>query len=107
MEDLDQRKRKRPGVAFAGFLVPFALLMAVMAAHRAQSFDALGWHGGEYAYAFIGVALGAVVVGALLKAARPPWPSVGTGMILAGTVGVLIAIAIVALFVIAFSGMVS
>lgn len=105
MEDLDQRRPKRPGVAFTGFLVPFALLLAMVAAYQAQSFDALGWRGGEYAYAFIGVAFGAVVVGAVLKAARPPWTSVGTGMILAGTLGVLFAIGLVVLFVIAWSGM--
>ncbi|WP_447001833.1 hypothetical protein ACRAKI_18925 [Saccharothrix isguenensis] len=105
MDELDQRKRKRPGVAFAGSLVPIALLLAVMATHRAQAFDVLGWHGGEYAYLFIGIAFGAIVVGALLKTARPPWGSVGTGMILGGVLGVLIAIAVVALFLIAFSRM--
>ncbi|WP_158853570.1 hypothetical protein [Saccharothrix deserti] len=103
MNDLDQRKRKRPGVAFAGFLVPCVLLSAVMLGYRSGYLAALGWRGGEYAYAFIGVAVGAVLVGCLLKLVRPPWNSFGTGMILGGVLGVLSTIAIFVLVMIALS----
>jgi hypothetical protein len=101
--DVEQRKRKRPGVALAGFVPPFALLLAVMRAYQAEYFADLGWHGGEYAYAFIGVAAASVVVGLVLKFLRPPWNSAGTGMVLAGTAGVVIVIVVIALVLVALS----
>ncbi|AYY14007.1 hypothetical protein EF847_16150 [Actinobacteria bacterium YIM 96077] len=104
MNELDQRP-KRPGVAFAGFALPFVLLVSVALAYQAGSFAGIGWHGGEYAYAFVGVAAGSVLVGSLLIFARPgsPWKSFGSGMLLAGASGGVIAIAIIVLFMIAFS----
>lgn len=101
MTDLQQRKR--PGMALAGFTVPFALQLAVMAAFRAGYFADAGWRGGEYAYAFIGVALGSIVVGCALKLARPPWNSVGTGAVLAGALGSAIVVTVFALVLVAFS----
>jgi hypothetical protein len=99
----DVQQRKRPGMAFAGFAVPFALQLAVMAAFRAESFADAGWRGGEYAYAFIGVAVGSIVLGCALKLVRPPWNSVGTGAVLAGVLGFAIVIAVFALVLAAFS----
>lgn len=91
---IEVERRKRPGVAFAGFAVPVALQGAVVTAYRAGSFAGAGWRGGEYAYAFLGVAVGAIVLGCALKFARPPWNSVGTGFLLAGlfAFGVVVAI---------------
>jgi membrane protease YdiL (CAAX protease family) len=100
---IDVEQRKRPGVAFAGFAAPFALQLAVVAAFRAGYFTDAGWRGGEYAYAFIGVAIGSIVLGCALKFARPPWNSVGTGMVLAGALGFLIVVAVFALFLVALS----
>jgi predicted membrane protein len=101
MDDLG--RRKRPGVAFAGFLVPFALLLALVFGYQAGSFADFGWRGGQYAYAFIGVAFGAILVGCLLKLVRPPWNSFGTELILGGTLGVVSAIAIIVLILVALS----
>ncbi|NUT53979.1 MAG: hypothetical protein HOV94_42830 [Saccharothrix sp.] len=101
MTDLD--RRKRPGVVLASLLVPFAVLATLYTAYLRDSFASLGWHGGEYAYAFIGVAVGSIVLGLVLKFLRPPWDSVGTGLLIGGTVGVLAAIAVFVLFMIALS----
>ncbi|MEU4442357.1 hypothetical protein AB0K14_05970 [Actinosynnema sp. NPDC050801] len=101
MTDVEQRKR--PGVAFAGFLVPFTLLSVVALAFRSEYFADIGWRGGEYAYAFIGVAVGAVVLGLVLKLLRPPWGSVGTGMVLGGTLGVVTVVALLVLVLAAWS----
>jgi hypothetical protein len=101
--DVEQPIRKRPGVAFAGSLLPLALLLGVMLAFRANYFADLGWRGGEYAYAFIGVTVGSIVVGLVLKFFRPPRNSVGTGMVLGGTLGVLTVVAIIAVVLVALS----
>lgn len=100
---------KRPGVAFAGFLLPCLLLSSVVLAYRSEYLAGLGWRGGEYAYAFLGVALGATLTGGLLKLLRrgSPWRSFGTGLLLGGTLGVVLTIVIIVLFVIALSQAVS
>ncbi|KOX20469.1 hypothetical protein ADK67_29665 [Saccharothrix sp. NRRL B-16348] len=100
---IEVEQRKRPGVAFAGFLVPFALQVAVMVAFRGQYFADAGWRGGEYAYAFIGVAVGSIVLGCVFKFLRPPWNSVGTGLVLAGTLGFVIVLAVLAVVLVALS----
>ncbi|MEV8441394.1 hypothetical protein AB0425_28780 [Actinosynnema sp. NPDC051121] len=99
----DVQQRKRPWVAVAGFAAPFALQLAVVAAFRTGYFADAGWRGGEYAYAFIGIALGSIVLGCALKLARPPWNSVGTGAVLAGALGSATVVAVFALFLVAFS----
>lgn len=100
---------KRPGVAFAGFLLPCLLLLAVVLAYQAEYLSGLGWRGGEYAYAFLGVALGAALAGGLLKLVQrgSPWRSFGSGLLLGGTLGVVLTIVIIVLFVIALSRAVS
>ncbi|XVS67350.1 hypothetical protein ACQPYE_15210 [Actinosynnema sp. CA-299493] len=95
---IDVERRKRPGVAFAGFLAPFAAQVAVLAAFQAGYFADAGWRGGEYAYAFIGVAVGSTVLGCVLKFFRPPWNSVGTGLVLAGTLGFVVVLVAFAVF---------
>ncbi|TQM84915.1 hypothetical protein FHX81_7380 [Saccharothrix saharensis] len=99
----DVEHRKRPGAAFAGFVVPAVLLVAVVAAYRTGYFADAGWRGGEYAYAFIGVAVGAIVLGSALKFLRPPWNSVGTGFLLAGLVGFGAVVAVFVLVLVALS----
>ncbi|MFD7659341.1 hypothetical protein ACFV4N_35650 [Actinosynnema sp. NPDC059797] len=96
MDDLDRRARRRPGVAFAGALVPVALFLAVVEAYSSAAFADLGRRGGEYGYAFTGVAVGSIVVGLALEFLRPPWNSVGTGLVVGGVLGL---VAVVALFV--------
>lgn len=88
-------------MVFAGFLTPLLLLSSAVLAYRAQRFADIGWRGGEYARAFIGVAIGAILLGGLLRLLRPrsPWSSFGFGMVLAGVLGIAIAIAIMALFI--------
>ncbi|MEU4766514.1 hypothetical protein AB0H12_24990 [Actinosynnema sp. NPDC023794] len=98
---IDVEQRRRPGVAFAGFLVPFALQVAVVAAYRSRYFA--GWLGGEYAYAFIGVAIGSIVLGCVAKFFRPPWNSVGTGLVLAGVLGFVVVLVVFAVIVVALS----
>ncbi|ROP36056.1 hypothetical protein [Saccharothrix texasensis] len=100
---IEVERRKRPAVAFAGFLVPFAAQLAVPAAFRAEYFADAGWHGGEYAYAFIGVAVGSTVLGCAVKFLRPPWNSVGTGLVLAGTLGFVTVLVVFAVFLVALS----
>lgn len=104
MDEFDQEP-KRPAMVLTGFIAPCLLLTAVAFAYQAQLFAGAGWRGGEYAYAFIAVASGAILAGAALKLARPrsPWSSFGTGLILAGTLGVALTIAIIALFAIVMS----
>ncbi|MEV1118259.1 hypothetical protein AB0I91_24620 [Actinosynnema sp. NPDC049800] len=99
---IDVEQRRRPGVAFAGFLVPFALQVAVVAAYRSWYFADLGWRGGEYAYAFIGVAIGSIVLGCAAKFFRPPWNSVGTGLVLAGVLGFVVVAVVFAAIIVAW-----
>ena len=103
MTDLDRRER-RPGLAFAGFLGTSVLLLAVAVAADENRFADLGWTGGEYAYLVIGTAFGAIVLGCLAKPAGPPWNSVGTGLILAGVLGLLAVVAIIVLFLVTLGG---
>ncbi|MFE9746722.1 hypothetical protein ACFYOT_17610 [Saccharothrix saharensis] len=100
---IDVERRKRPGVAFAGFVVPAALLIALVAAYQTGYFADAGWRGGEYAYAFIGVAVGAIVLGSALKFLRPSWNSVGTGFLLAALLGFGVVVAVFVLFLVALS----
>ncbi|GHF06668.1 hypothetical protein GCM10017786_45300 [Amycolatopsis deserti] len=92
---------RRPGVAFVGFAFTAALLIALVAA-MSQDLVA-GWHGGEYAELFLGIALGAVLAGIVLRLARPPWKSLGTGLVLGGTFGLAAALAIGVMLLVAFS----
>ncbi len=99
----DVEQRKRPGVAFAGSVVPLVLLAAVVAAFRADYLAEAGWRGGEYAYAFIGIAVASIALGLVLKFLRPPWNSVGTGLVLAGTLGFVIVVVVFAVILVALS----
>ncbi|GLY69899.1 hypothetical protein [Amycolatopsis taiwanensis] len=105
MNELDQRKPKRPGVAFAGFLVPVVLLGLVVLGLSRQVFWDTGWRAGEYAYAFAGIAIGAILVGCVLRILPPgsPWKSFGSGMVLGGTLGVVLTIVLGVVIMIAFS----
>src|SRR2546430_9108754 len=104
MNELDRRGRHRKGLALAGFMVPFALLVLVALGYERRFGSDIGWRGGEYACAFIGVASGSVLVGILLRL-RPqsPWQRFGTGLIVAGTLGVVCTVVIVVLVVIVMS----
>jgi hypothetical protein len=102
---IDYEPRKRPGLTFLGVLVSLALFVLVKLAYDFGWFAGLGWRGGEYAYLFVGVVLGTPVVGLLVRAAldRSSWRSLGTGMLIGGTIGFVILIVIVVLFAIGMS----
>src|SRR5882724_11161780 len=88
-EVTDYGPRKRPGLTFLGFLVTLALFVSVERASEHGWFAGLGWRGGEYAYLFIGVVLGSLVVGGVIRGAlaRSSWRSLGSGMLIGGTIG--------------------
>ncbi|MET9629777.1 hypothetical protein ABZX92_20165 [Lentzea sp. NPDC006480] len=100
MTELDRAR----GAALVGFTATAALLVLTVAAYLNDSLESLGWQGGEYAYTFVWTAIGAILVGAVVKAASPgPWRSIGSGMLWAGTVGVVVVIVLVVGFVWALS----
>lgn len=90
--------------ALLGFAASATLLAATVVAYLQDSLASVGWHGGEYAYAFIWITLGLVVGGAVLMAgAAAPWRSIGTGMVWAGGIGVLVVVVLIVLFIVAFA----
>ncbi|SER47703.1 hypothetical protein [Lentzea albida] len=92
--------------ALAGFATTAVLLTLTVIAFLNDTFESFGWRGGEYAYSFIWIALGSALVGLVVKVAAPaPWRSAGTGLALAGSVGVLVVIALVVTFIWAWSNM--
>jgi hypothetical protein len=103
MSGFNRRDTKRPGIAALGSLVPFGLLTSVVA-YQGQLLVDVGWRGGEYARTFIGVAVGAILLGSVLRPfLSQPWESIGSGMLAAGTLGVVITVALLVVFVIAMS----
>lgn len=86
-----------------GFIVPVALMMLTVVGFAGDRLDFLGWQGGEYGYAFLGIAIGSVVLGVVGTAAPAPWRSIGSSMVLAGTIGVVLVIAAAMLFMWAFA----
>jgi hypothetical protein len=98
-------KPRHPAASFTGLTVPFALQASVVLAYRKHLFQGIGRQGGQYAFAFIGVAIGAILVGSVLRLLQPrsPWKAFGTGLLVGGTVGVATTIAIIALLAITFA----
>jgi len=85
--------------ATAGFAVTALLLVLTAGGYLNNTFSSLGWQGGEYAYAFVWITLGSVLVGAVVKAAAPaPWRSLGSGMLITGVIGVVVVLTLVVLF---------
>jgi hypothetical protein len=84
--------RKRPGMAFLGYAVALLPLVGVLAAFHTKAFAGLGWHGGQYAKAFLAGTAVAVLGGAALRAWQPGsvWRSVGHGVLLAGVTGAVL-----------------
>lgn len=103
MTEIDRRRV----LGLAGFLLPCAVLVALCFAYSSNTFASWGWKGGEYAYAFIGVAVGAILLGCVVKLVGldKPGGAFGTGLVLGGTLGVLVVVALVVLFVAAWSRM--
>ncbi len=90
--------------AFAGFAAIAGLLVLIVVAFANDYLDPVGWQGGEYAYAFVWTAIGSIVLGRVVKAAAPgPWRSIGSGMLLAGTIGVVTVIALIVAFYVALT----
>ncbi|CAL9540841.1 hypothetical protein SUDANB95_04193 [Actinosynnema sp. ALI-1.44] len=103
MTEIDRRRT----LGLAGFLLPCALLVALYCAYSSDTFASWGWLGGEYAYAFIGVAVGAILLGCVVKLVGldKPGGAFGTGLVLGGTLGVLVVAAFVVVFLVAWSRM--
>ena len=92
--------------ALAGFATSAVLLVLTFTAFLTDAMRSLGWQGGEYAYSFVWIALGSAIAGLVVKVAAPaPWRSAGTGMALAGTVGVVVVITLIVVFVWALSNL--
>lgn len=86
--------------ATAGFAVTSLLLVLIAGSYLTDTFSSLDWQGGEYAYAFVWVTLGSVLMRAVVKAAAPaPWRSLGSGMLITGVVGIVVVLTLVVLFV--------
>ncbi len=80
--------------ALGGFATPAVLLVLTFVALLNNAF---GWQGGAYVVALFWIALGSAVAGALLRTKAPvPWRSAGNGLVLAGTVGVVLFLALIA-----------
>ncbi|MGI5501360.1 hypothetical protein [Lentzea sp. CA-135723] len=78
----------------AGFATTLGLLLLTFVSMQNDVLESLGWQGGQYAYAFIWIALGSVVAGVVLKVrSSARWKAFGTGLIIGGTFGVVLLIA--------------
>ncbi|WP_143116076.1 hypothetical protein [Lentzea xinjiangensis] len=96
MTELDRARL----AATAGFATTTVLLALTAAAYLNDSLEAFGWQGGEYAYAFVLIALGSALAGGVVKALAPrPWRPAGSGLLVAGGAGVAVVVLLVALFV--------
>ena len=96
MTELDRSR----AAALAGFSVPAALLALTVFAFLNDTMKPIGWHGGEYAYAFVWITFGAALAGLVVRATAPgPWRSLGAGLALAGAAGLVVVIATVAVLV--------
>ena len=96
MADIDHEGR--PGTGLAGFAVTVGLLLVVVLAWQTSALAGVGWAGGEYANTFVAIALGAVLVGAVLVATGTRWRRFGIGVLAGGGLGVafvLVAFAVV------------
>ncbi|GGN03502.1 hypothetical protein GCM10011609_48220 [Lentzea pudingi] len=92
--------------ALAGFATSAVLLVLTFTAFLTDAMRSLGWQGGEYAYSFVWIALGSLVVGGVVKTAAPaPWRSAGSGLLVAGAVGVLIVFALIVTFIVALTSL--
>jgi hypothetical protein len=80
--------------ALTGFAATAALLVLTVVSLVTNALQPLGWHGLEHVLFFF-IALGAALAGPVVKVAAPaPWRSAGSGMVLAGLIGVGIYIAL-------------
>jgi len=95
----------RPGVGFLGFALATGLLTTLAVLTREDAFARFGWRGGEYALSFLAAASGAVLGGVLLRQTRPPWRSLGTGLVVGGSVGLLLLVAVAVMLIVLVSQM--
>ncbi|SFQ99366.1 hypothetical protein SAMN04488564_101840 [Lentzea waywayandensis] len=80
-----------------GFAVLFLLLVLVFAAQLANALRPIGWEGTEYLVTFFFVALGAALIGPVVKVAAPRWRTAANGMTLAGVIGLVLFAALMGL----------
>ncbi|GAA0539188.1 hypothetical protein GCM10010172_20480 [Paractinoplanes ferrugineus] len=81
-------------MAFLGYVVTVVPLAGIVAAYQNRAFEGVGWHGGQYAEAFVVGTLVLLVAGAVLQAwpAGSAWRSVGRGILLAGVTGIFLTL---------------
>jgi hypothetical protein len=85
------------GAKFTGFALPLGLIALLMVAYGHDSFGSLGWDGGEYLSAMVWAVVGVLLVGACLLAAPSAWRSLGVGMLIGGSAGILLGLAFLVL----------
>ena len=101
----ESQRRTRPGMGFAGFAVTFVLLAVVVLAYQTKALAGAGWAGGEYANAFVLIAICAVVAGlVMLIAGRgTSWRPFGAGVLAGGGLGLGFVVVALVMFWIAWS----
>ncbi|WNV88389.1 hypothetical protein [Umezawaea sp. Da 62-37] len=95
--------RPHRGTKFTGFALPLVLIALLVVAHGHDYFGSLGWDGGEYLAAMAWTVVGVLVIGGVLLAAPPVWRSLGVGMLIGGSAGVLLGLALLVLVGVAVS----
>ncbi|MEO6089013.1 MAG: hypothetical protein ABIQ18_38460 [Umezawaea sp.] len=85
------------GAKFTGFVLPLVLIALLMVAYGHDYFGSLGWGGGEYLSAMVWTVVGVLLVGACLLAAPRAWRSLGVGMLIGGSAGILLGLAFLVL----------
>lgn len=96
-------REPHPGVKFTGFALPLVLIALLMVAYGHDYFGSLGWDGGEYLSAMAWTVVGVLLVGACLLAAPTAWRSLGVGMLIGGSAGILLGFAFLVLVMVALA----
>ncbi|WP_106190770.1 hypothetical protein [Umezawaea tangerina] len=96
-------RRPHLAVKAAGFALPLLLIALLVVAYDHDCFGSLGWDGGEYLSAMAWTDVGVLFVGAALLAAPAAWRSLGVGMLVGGSAGILLGIAFLALLMVAIA----
>ncbi|KJK45090.1 hypothetical protein UK23_27370 [Lentzea aerocolonigenes] len=91
MTEIDRAR----SAALVGFTATAALLVLTAAALLNPALDPFGGSGGGggggYVVAFFYIAIGSALVGVIVRKAAPaPWRSAGSGLVLAGLIGVAV-----------------
>jgi hypothetical protein len=88
------------GLAFTGFVTSLLLPLFVVIGYRVNLLASAGWAGGEYAGAFVAVAMGVLFTGCVVLASSwpSPWRLFWVGAIAGAALTLLAVVATVAWF---------